>query len=358
MLCQNVLKTAGRSAILPLLLVLATAQAQITITRADIPSHVNDTFLYKRNTGVATVNIGSAGGPNTWTFDTAGFAGSLKYQAVVDKNTTPFGGLFPAANVAYATQGDSTLVNAYTFFQLSNDEFDCEGMGLEFTDTLLHRVYQPHEQAAPLPLTYGQSWHGSYGWSDTMLSVVMTTDVREWHSIDGYGTVTTPAGTYACLRENLVDTVIATTWVSGVPVSYDSMWHRYYMWHVPLLDIVVSARGPDRDTSLNFTSSDCYRVMVQVRAGVEEQNPTTEDNSAPSATLARGSLRLRQSGFPDPQSELALLDLSGRTVLRIPRSLSATRYAVGVSGLAPGVYFLHQTLPDRRAVVQKCIVVE
>ncbi|GEM_PF-1490826 len=358
MLNEYVLKTAGRSAALCLLVLFASAQAQITITRADIPSHLNDTFLYKRNSGIATVNVGSAGGPNSWTFDTATFVGARQYHAVVDKNATPFGGLFPGANVAYATEGESTLVNAYTFFQLSDSEFDCEGMGLEFTDTLLHRAYQPHALAAPLPLTYEQSWQTSYAWTDTMLPIIVITQVRERHSVDAYGTVTTPSGTYPCLRENVLDTVITTVWYDSVPVTSESTWRRHYMWHVPLHGIAVSARGPERDTNLSFTSSDCYRVMVQVRAGIEEQRATVASSPMPGATLVRGVLRLPESLFRSPQSKLALLDLSGRTVLRIPRSSPASGSAVDVSGLVPGVYFLHQDGLGRRAVLQKYILVE
>jgi hypothetical protein len=358
MLNEHVLKTVSRSAALCLLVLFATAQAQITITRAGIPAHLNDTFLYKRNSGTATVNVGSAGGPNSWTFDTAAFVGARQYQAVVDKNATPFGGLFPGANVSYATEGESTLLNAYTFFQLSDSEYDGEGMGLEFTDTLLHRVYQPHALVMPLPLTYGHSWHCSYGWSDTMLPVVITTDVKEWHRVDAYGTVITPSGTYSCLRENLVDTVIVTSWVSGVPVSSDSTWRRHYTWHVPLRGIAVSARGPERDTNSNFTSSDCYRIMVQVKAGLEEQNPTGASGPMPGATLVRGVLRLPESLLQSPESKLALLDLSGRTVLRIRPSSPASGSAVDVSGLVPGVYFLHQDGLGRRAVLQKYILVE
>ncbi len=359
MLCKNVLKTAGRSAALSLLLLFAAAQAQITITNADIPTHLNDTFLYKRNSGVATVNVGASGGPNVWTFDTSTFVGMQQYQAVVDKNATPFGALFPTANVAYATEGESTLINAYTYFQLSASELDCEGMGLEFTDTVIDRVYDPHEVAAPLPMTYGRTWNCSYGWSDTtMLPLTITTDVVAWHRVDAWGTVTTPVGTDSCLRENLVDTVIVTTWISGVPVSTDSMWHRYYVWHVPRHGIAVSARSPDRDTSLRFTSSDCYRVMVQVRAGIEEQSPAAVGNSRPAATLVRGTIRLPQSVSREPQSELVLLDLCGRTVLCVPRASSGSRRSVDVSRLAPGVYYLHQALPGRRAVVQKYVLVE
>jgi hypothetical protein len=231
-------------------------------------------------------------------------------------------------------------------------------MGLQFTDTLQQNVYQPDEQAAPLPMTYGLAWRCSYGYSETIPPMVITAEAREWYRVDAWGTVTTPVGTDSCLRVNLVDTVITTALDSGVPVYADSIWHRFYIWHVPLLDIVVSVRSPDRDTSLVFTSSDCYRVMVQIRAGIEEQTPPTASSSAPVATVARGIIRLPQSVFQNPQSELALLDLSGRTVLRIPRPSSVARRSVDVSGLAPGVYFLHQTLPGRRAVVQKYILAE
>ncbi|MBN2464711.1 hypothetical protein JXD38_03685, partial [candidate division WOR-3 bacterium] len=354
MLSENVRSSAGRSALLFLLLLLATAQAQITLTSTDIPTHLNDTFLYKRNSGVATVNVGSSGGPHAWTFDTSTFVGARQYQTVVDKNTTPFGPLFPAANVAYATEGESTLINAYTFFQLSPSEFDCEGMGLEFTDTLLDRVYEPHQVTMPLPLAYGQSWHCTYGWSDTMLPLVITTNVVEWHRIDAWGTVTTPCGTDSCLRENLVDTIVVTTYVSGVPISTDSTWRRHYNWYIALRGIAASARGPERDTSLVFTSSDCYRVMVDVQAGIEEQNPAGKSSPAPCATLVRGILRLPQPLSEDPQTELALLDLSGRTVLRVPQS---SRTA-DVSGLAHGIHFLLRTSPAGRTVVQKYVLVE
>jgi hypothetical protein len=355
---MNVLNTARRVAALCWILLLGKGLAQITITPADIPSHVGDTFQYKRNDVVATVNVGQSGGPHTWTFDTASFTGPVKYQAVVDKNTTPFAGLFPTANVTYATQGDTSLVNAYTFFQLGSTELDGQGVGLQFTDTLQSRVYQPVELAAPMPMTYGQTWQSSYGWTDSFPPIVMTTDVREWNRVDAWGQVTTPAGTFSCLRVNMFDTIISTAWASGVPIYADSLWRRCYMWYVPQLGIAASARSLNRDTSSNFTSSDCYRVMIRVRSGIEELSPLSAPPCLPLAVVARRTLLLPRSLVQDPGSELALLDLSGCTVMRISHAQSVAHGTVDVSGLSRGVYFLRQTLAGRQTLAQKIVLVD
>jgi len=51
------------------------------------------------SSGSTAVNVGSAGGPQTWTFDTASYAGYVVGWELVDRDSTPAGPQFPEANL-------------------------------------------------------------------------------------------------------------------------------------------------------------------------------------------------------------------------------------------------------------------
>jgi len=59
------------------LLSIALAGAQTTITPDEVPQTPGDTYTYKSTIDTALVNVGTAGGPQVWEFDTLAFVGTI-----------------------------------------------------------------------------------------------------------------------------------------------------------------------------------------------------------------------------------------------------------------------------------------
>jgi hypothetical protein len=74
-------------------------------------------------------------------------------------------------------------------------------------------------------------------------------------------------------------------------------------------------------------------------------------------SILRGMLRIAGTG--DPRARLALLDITGREVMSVPRSALPNSQPVDVSGLATGVYFVRLPSVCRRdaANVSKVVIV-
>jgi hypothetical protein len=83
-------------------------------------------------------------------------------------------------------------------------------------------------------------------------------------------------------------------------------------------------------------SSD-YRndVWYSAGLGIEEHSTPYEHSISPNATIVRGVLNL-QSEITNPQSEIVLLDITGRKVADLKSGVNNIRY------LAPGVYFIRR----------------
>jgi hypothetical protein len=83
---------------------------------------------------------------------------------------------------------------------------------------------------------------------------------------------------------------------------------------------------------------------------VEEPKATSTENPAALTTIVRGVLNL-QSATSNLQSEIVLLDISGRKVLDLRAGAS------NVSRLAPGVYFVRLASGEERGTSSICKVI-
>ena len=83
--------------------------------------------------------------------------------------------------------------------------------------------------------------------------------------------------------------------------------------------------------------------------GVKEAMNDERGTMSVGPTILRGVLNL-QSAIHNLQSEIALLDISGRKVLALKRG------ANDVSRLAPGVYFVHSTIDNRQSQMAKVVL--
>jgi hypothetical protein len=322
------------------LLLAATAGAQITITENDISRTIGDSFHYKTLTSGSTiVDVGSAGGPHAWTFDTAAFSGMVVVMEVVDKDSTPIGARFPDANIAIRE-----VFGPYGYWiyrKLDSTQLLDLGMAMSNADTVFGHRYNPFGVNLTLPLTFGTQWQTTFGYTDTTSDTTQAVVLNNYDCrVDGWGTATCPVGTFPCLRENVFQTEITTNYLHGGLASSDPVLTRRYYWLGPAGGAVAMAHSMEGDTSSNFTLADDYMVLVRTnRAAVLEQR------GMPVAAPARivpspcnGSAVLSLAPSVTGPVMIRVCDAAGRVVLRQTASGNVPTVRLDLSGNRAGIY--------------------
>jgi hypothetical protein len=261
------------------LLSVALAGAQITITPGEIPQTPGDTFTWKYTITTAPVNVGTQGGPQTWTFDTASYIGDIAACKLVDPAGTPFIQFFPEANITWLSLPEGSNDQSYAYLRASSSDYTEFGTAFASPETSTFQVWDPSMLVFPLPLNNGDQWQTDWGWCDTMEEMVISLHTWGRHMVDAWGTANLPFRSVPCLRVNGYDSTITMTWIGGVLINSDTFGIRVYAWYAENLGYVAVATGAENDTSLVFTESDCYRVMIDGTYGIAEQNEVSQASS-------------------------------------------------------------------------------
>src|SRR5262249_6519731 len=157
---------------------------------------------------------GNSGANQTWNLD------SLQSH-VVDTNyfkapaSTPFASSFPSANLASYNSLDST----YIFYDVTSNYLHVLGnviknplsgnpTALSFTPAItqitfpctMSSTFNVNNATAQAAVAYSGTYLGA-----TYDSVRGTTTVNRTSLVDGWGSVTTPVGTFNCLRQKLTE---------------------------------------------------------------------------------------------------------------------------------------------------------
>ncbi len=328
------------------LLLGATASAQITITEDDVPRALGDSLLYKHVANSTTVDVGAAGGPHTWTFDTSTYVGYVLWATNVDKATAPMNERFPDANLVIAQ-----ILGPYGFYgyrKLDADKLLDLGMVQQNAETVIGSVYTPPAVNLDLPCTLGTQWLTTYSYTDTTSDTTQTVILESYDNrVDGWGTGTCPAGTYPCLRQNIFQTEIMTYYIRGAVTSADTALTRRYYWLAADIGTIAMAHSMEGDTSSNFTLADDYMVLAQTNVG-----GVLEQRSLPSGQAARsspnpcaGSTELRLAPDISGPVTVRVCDASGRVVLN--RTATGGTLRLDLRGNRAGLYICTVTAGGR-----------
>ncbi len=221
--------------------------AQITITSADMPIK-GDTLRYSGaildSIGEANFNISGANA--TWDFSsiTPSMQGMANY---LPGSQTPYGATFNNQNSFGRKAADNLdlqgnqVSDVYEFFSTSNADFRRDGLGANFLVNIANSFSDPDE-IYQFPLDYADVDSSTFSLTAN-ISIFGTFYSRGYRKnvVDGYGTITTPYGTFSCIRvrTDLVsnDSVSAI----GQNVGINSII-REYKWlangeHLPVMQV-------------------------------------------------------------------------------------------------------------------------
>lgn len=198
---------------LSLLLTGALAQAQVTITQAEMPHSGDQLFRTQANLNLL-LNYSNTGPNSTWNYTNlvANGQSSKSYQSVGSTNivySVVYADLFFNGNRAnHATDGVDVpfydllpIEDPYTFYYRSSSVYRKVGYGAEISGIPIPITMSQQDIVYELPLNYGNTStsNSSYNIDIPTLAYYGYSQKRV-NTVDGWGVVNTPAGSFNALR--------------------------------------------------------------------------------------------------------------------------------------------------------------
>lgn len=302
-----------------MLCAVMSASAQITITRDDLSNLAGVTVVQVRDTtNLSGISPGYAGAGQVWNLSAIG----------KDANDTIFvvspAGLgcssaFPGATYALRVPG----FNGYQYVSVSNTSLEIMGLcGVISPPSISIVPYTPGYKKLNFPATYNTTFSG------TTRSVVefavaapppdsgrLISTISYTTQIDGWGMVTTPAGTYNALRVKHMETKIDSIYIymggvwsyAGLPPT-TNVSTTYEWWiknSLPIASLQVNDAG--------ILVSAAYLAVAA--SGVDEPVTGIEATTV-YPNPASASFRIENS-HPAAATFL-LVNLLGQTVIEAP----------------------------------------
>ncbi len=347
------------------------AQAQITIDHTDMPQP-GEMQRHSIADTVMSVDYTSTGANHIWDFSdlTPMFQRS---DSFLSRSDLPFVLQFTApSDVSVITYldtpggGDTTspaggiLDGGFDLFRTSPAAFESLGQvavlgGL--LPTFLEK--DPIDTVYRFPMNFADQ-DSSESVGELALSIPGIGDIyvrqerKRINEVDGWGSITTPFGTFDALRIRSHITGYDSIAFDSINIGFPAIPSVEYKWlakeeHVPILQINTTAFG-----GLEIVTQVTYRDSL--REGV----PTLsiEDDLEPlEATVypnpSDGVIHVDFEDLSSPQASLQLIDMQGRLVQH--RTLQGYQHRVTLEGLAAGTYLL-RIHTDKKAYMGKVVV--
>lgn len=325
----------------PALLALAPAalNAQIQITSADMPM-IGDEIVRYLDT-LPDFTPGGDGPDQLWDFSTA-VQDLEETNTFVDPATTADGDQFGGSNLAWTTDG-----NNYSFLtngagELTLDGFSGDPLG-DGTFTIV-APFNPGMTLHSFPRQHTTAFTDDFGFDVTVDGSdfgVYQARIKETSTVydttDAYGSITTPVGTYDCIRSR--STTIRTDSIFAQLLEILPMTFLFeivdtsttYAWHavetkLPVAEMILDSTG----AAVSFTWSTIEPNSTGVHAVAAANDLLLFPQPATD--------RVRISAGDALLSSITVSELGGRVVMRNARL--SNNGELDLSGVPAGLYVL------------------
>jgi PKD repeat protein len=237
--------------LITLLLTSIYVKAQINIINSDMP-RVNDTLRYSNsNLLVSSAPFALTGANYTWNFANLSIE-NQEVQRYFAPTATPYILQFfqasygiPEGNLALGPIGGGAASNVFSFYRANAQANVIVGRGATLQSLPLGIVYSSRDTVFKYPLNYQDAYSGNYAGEASFQGLGALKQVGSRNTIvDGWGTITTPYGTFTCLR--VKSTIVGTDSIVfggfGIPIPSE---RTEYTWlakgeKYPILEVVVN----------------------------------------------------------------------------------------------------------------------
>lgn len=343
-----------------ILIIPVLLNAQITIGTGDMPVAGN---IYPLVTGAVTgtPDFATTGANTTWDFSSLTVA-STNPDTVLAISQLPITYIVSFFSSTFAEKANGSMSlglsfamqNVYNVFKNTGTSFRQTGFGGEVQGTAIPVFYNPNDEIFQFPLNFNSTFSGNSSYNFQLPTIAsFFQDRNRSTTVDGWGTLILPNGTYQVLRVKSDITDNDSLYIDqfGNGFALPAQITHEYKWLAagkgkPMLQINTN------DILGNETVSS---IMYQDFGPSSIQNTCTEN--------------LQLNIFPNPANDYAfaipsekfrnqkmlITDVSGRLLNEIFIS-SAGATSIDLSRFSEGIYFVHLMNDGNLESVQKLII--
>lgn len=336
----------------------AIAQSPALIEEADLPQ-IGDNFIVATASPLIAFDGEDTGPDHNWDFGwlTPTITDTTHW---IDENDTDPLYFFLWLTSDIAEQAISNIENdfitiedVFNFYELSNDRFAFSGFAGTILDIPFPIWYEENETILELPATYGQSTTSYSGFDFEIPGVGGWAEQRErFNDVDGWGSITTPAGTYDVIRLksviNIVDTFSYD--VTVIPFAYTT---TEYSWFapgegIPVLKITLqNVLGVETITSVTYKTGELTAITTA------DENANAIQIAQPIQEILQGNIDVVNGGT----YVCSLVDMQGRIVSSWTAQFGngTNNIEQDVHALSSGVYVLQIENTQGEKITKTCL---
>jgi hypothetical protein len=322
----------------PMLLIGMCAVAQPTIPGSAFPTAgTSFTMMLADTTGVLPQAGGAA---TTWNFASLTANGHMQVDSFLNPSITPYGGLFTTADIALHEVAPTT--NYYVYYKKDTIDGFYQRLANVQPDTV---IYQNVSNEFPFPLAYNNSYNDIYYARNQSGSGYVVTDGQLNGTVDGYGTLISPAGTFNnVLRLHATRVENDSVPIGGGIQAPVTETVEYYSWYQ------ANAYFPIMQYSITTVTSavvNRYIKSIGYRQGYAGGYPAgiTDLSAANSAVMlwpnpASHTVTLAYNMTERGESVISIYDMAGRMLQSHSNSTNegVQTYSLDISALPVGIY--------------------
>jgi len=294
--------------------------AQPTITSAQLNPVIGESISVVQTNWISP----GSGGPNlTWNFS------SLISSQTGTLTISGASASFPGTNQTQEmVMSDGSIMRNYSEV-IATGQF-LHGFDFSISGSSLTYNYSNTEKMLQFPLSISTTFTDAYSGTFSLAGIPGTRTGNVSFSVDGYGTITTPSGTYSnVLRvrfENTNTDVSAIGTNTASQITY--LWYKAGI-HYPILYLTENIGNPSLNEGAYYVSS-----TLNV-SSIDENEVRLYPNPVEHELLIESQFEI---------NEISIVDPTGKTILDVKMTNKANK--LDVSQLESGVYFVHVKLHD------------
>ncbi len=322
-----------------------TSFGQITVTNNDIAQAGTTVYLASDTTLNTGIVPGEPGANKIWDFTNVA-ANTIDTINFTLPSLTPYADHFPNANFAFSSS-DFSFNNVYAYMIRNDDKFSSIGYAIESPDygTFFTHVV-PENIILDFPVNYNNNYSETYTTDMVIVSPLPGVDsirtksiIIKQTTIDAWGSLTIPLGTYNTLRQRVDEDQTDSTFMkmAGQWIFLDALEvsAATYSWWTDDVNIGFELFSIGVDVATGEVSDISFYNGSAV--GVAEINMvTTKVFPNPTSSLLSFDFDKSITG------ELLLYNQLGQVVVK--EYLNSQKYTqINVSQLQPGIYIYRTT---------------
>jgi hypothetical protein len=342
-----------------LFITVSVAQAQITITSADMPNS-GDTIRLSIVSALTPVDLSLTGPNYTWDFSTF-VPASQTVDSFVSVSTAgvtysvyfllnPPSPSYGQRGIDIPALGGLPISNSYSFKKESAANYSQVGYGGELTAGVAIPIkFNNPDVIYNFPLNFGDQDSSD---SDFALAVSGTGYIagnqHRVNNVDGWGTLITPYGTYNTLRVVSATTGHDTVYIDAQANGFaiDQPLTREYKWlannkKIPVLQIITQeVLGAEVISSIRYQDT-----IQNITTGISQVSTPSASAIRLIPSSIKGSAIIRVNSILNSPVSVNVYDLTGRSIYC--REMTAQKgindLNISLPGIRNGIYIVQVT---------------